>query len=114
MAQRLFHIGYEDLVLPIVATDLGVGPASGSFLTYNAVTGLMEWTAAVPGSGTVTTISVVTANGLSGTVANPTTTPALTLAFTRTLTIDGVAQDLSVDRSWSVLPVLAARLAMRF
>lgn len=32
------------------------------------------------GSGTVTTVSVVTANGASGTVANPTTTPAITLA----------------------------------
>lgn len=31
------------------------------------------------GGGTVTTVSVVTANGLSGTVANPTTTPAITL-----------------------------------
>lgn len=31
------------------------------------------------GSGTVTSVSVVTANGVSGTVANPTTTPAITL-----------------------------------
>lgn len=31
------------------------------------------------GSGTVTSVSVVTANGISGTVANPTTTPAITL-----------------------------------
>lgn len=31
------------------------------------------------GSGTVTTLSVVTANGFAGTVANPTTTPAITL-----------------------------------
>ncbi len=31
------------------------------------------------GSGTVTSVSVVTANGFSGSVANPTTTPAITL-----------------------------------
>lgn len=31
--------------------------------------------------GTVTTVSVVTANGISGSVANPTTTPALTLTL---------------------------------
>lgn len=31
------------------------------------------------GSGSVTTVSVVTANGVSGTVADPTTTPAITL-----------------------------------
>lgn len=33
------------------------------------------------GSGTVTTVSVVTANGVSGSVANPTTTPAITLVL---------------------------------
>lgn len=33
------------------------------------------------GSGSVTTVSVVSANGVSGTVANPTTTPAITLAL---------------------------------
>ena len=33
------------------------------------------------GSGTVTTVSIVTANGVSGTVANPTTTPAITISL---------------------------------
>ena len=33
------------------------------------------------GSGTVTTVSVTTANGVSGSVANPTTTPAITLTL---------------------------------
>jgi hypothetical protein len=33
------------------------------------------------GSGTVTSISVVTANGISGIVANPTTTPAITVTL---------------------------------
>jgi len=33
------------------------------------------------GSGTVTSVSVVTANGVSGSVANPTTTPAITLTL---------------------------------
>ena len=32
------------------------------------------------GGGTVTSVSIVTANGISGTVANPTTTPAITLS----------------------------------
>lgn len=32
-------------------------------------------------TGTVTTVSVVSANGVSGTVANPTSTPAITLAL---------------------------------
>lgn len=33
------------------------------------------------GAGTVTSVSVVTASGVSGTVANPTTTPALTISL---------------------------------
>lgn len=33
------------------------------------------------GSGTVTTVSVTTANGISGSVANPTTAPAITLTL---------------------------------
>lgn len=33
------------------------------------------------GTGTVTSVSVVTANGISGTVANPTSTPAITLSL---------------------------------
>lgn len=40
--------------------------------TLNSVSG---------GSGTVTSVSVVTANGVSGSVANATTTPAITLTF---------------------------------
>lgn len=36
------------------------------------------------GSGTVTSVSVVTANGFAGSVANPTTTPAITLSTTVT------------------------------
>lgn len=35
------------------------------------------------GTGTVTTLSVASANGVTGTVANPTTTPAITLEVTR-------------------------------
>ena len=41
-----------------------------------------QWaTPASGGTGTVTTLSVTTAAGISGTVANPTTTPAITLAL---------------------------------
>lgn len=44
------------------------------------------------GSGTVTTVSVTTANGVSGSVANPTTTPAisLTLGAITPTTVNGV------------------------
>jgi hypothetical protein len=45
-------------------------------------------TAITGGGGTVTSASVVTANGLAGTVATPTTTPAITLSTT----VTGVAK----------------------
>src|SRR5581483_10006556 len=41
------------------------------------------------GSGSVTSVSVVTANGLAGTVATPTTTPAITLSTTVTGLLKG-------------------------
>ena len=41
------------------------------------------------GTGTVTTASVVSANGLAGTVANPTTTPAITLSTNVTGVLKG-------------------------
>ena len=43
---------------------------SGSHVNLEAISG---------GSGTVTSVSVVSANGFSGSVANPTTTPAITI-----------------------------------
>jgi hypothetical protein len=43
------------------------------------------------GSGTVTNVSVVTANGFSGSVANSTTTPAITLSTTETGVLKGSA-----------------------
>lgn len=41
------------------------------------------------GSGTVTSVSVATANGFAGTVADPTTTPAITLSTTITGILQG-------------------------
>jgi hypothetical protein len=43
--------------------------------------GVTSWVAAGSGSGTVTSVSVTTANGVSGSVANATTTPAITLTL---------------------------------
>src|SRR3990167_1574181 len=46
-----------------------------------AYTALLEAKKAVGGAGTVTEVSVVTANGVSGSVATATTTPAITLTL---------------------------------
>ena len=51
------------------------------------------------GSGTVTTVSVVTADGLAGTVANATTTPAITLSTTVTGLLKGNGTAISAATS---------------
>lgn len=58
-----------------------------------------------PTGGTVTSVSVVDANGLSGTVANPTTTPAITLFAGQTspLLVGNFNQDLGNPVSNAVL-----------
>lgn len=40
-----------------------------------------------PGTGTVTAVSVVTANGFAGSVADPTTTPAITISISNPATV---------------------------
>ncbi len=47
------------------------------------------------GSGTVTSLSVVSAHGFAGTVANPTTTPAITLSTTITGLLQGDGTSIS-------------------
>jgi trimeric autotransporter adhesin len=64
---------------------------SGYFLTSaGGGSSPMTWTnpSSLP-QGTVTSVSVVSANGFAGSVANPTTTPAITLSTTVTGLIQG-------------------------
>jgi hypothetical protein len=66
----------------LALTNGGTGATSAAA----ALTSLGAYPAANPSgftsnAGTVTTTSVVTANGVSGTVANPTTTPAITIVL---------------------------------
>jgi hypothetical protein len=61
----------------------------------SSILGSGDLTIAGGGSGTVTSASVVTANGLAGTVATPTTTPAITLSTTVTGMVKGNGTALS-------------------
>ena len=54
---------------------------SGKVLTATNVNGVATWENAATGTGSVSTVSVVTANGVSGTVTNPANTPAITLSL---------------------------------
>lgn len=58
----------------------------------------MKW-AAVSGTGTVTSVSVVSANGFAGSVATATTTPAITLSTTITGLLKGNGTAISAATS---------------
>lgn len=74
--------------LYINVNDIWVSPNGGLTEQHcgSAVTGGLTFVngfyiSGTAGSGTVTTVSIVTANGISGSVANPTTTPAITFTL---------------------------------
>lgn len=86
-----------DYQAPITLTTTGTsGPATfiGNTLNIPQYTG-----GGGGGSGTVTSVSVVSSNGLAGTVANPTTTPAITLSTTVTGLLKGNGTSISAATS---------------
>jgi len=88
----------QGLTLPV---GLLRGGTAGQVLQKSSDTDYdVEWSEGGGGSGTVTDVSVVTANGVSGSVADSTTTPAITLTLgditpssvsTPSLTVNGTA-----------------------
>lgn len=69
-------VANTDYQSPITLTTTGTSGAA----TFNGTTlNIPQYTGGGGGTGTVTDVSVVTANGISGTVATSTTTPAITL-----------------------------------
>jgi hypothetical protein len=96
--------GFNSNMLTLDGTTLNVtDPTTSSSDLLN--TALANIYAASGGTGTVTSVSVVSANGFSGTVANPTTTPAITLQTT----ISGLLYGLS-NAITAITPVNSAIL----
>lgn len=69
--------------------SLYLNSASGITYQKQDAGSTTNWIALSTSSGTVTSVSVVSANGLAGTVATATTTPALTLSTTVTGILQG-------------------------
>jgi hypothetical protein len=79
---------FTSLLSLFTSTTQGLVPASGGGTTHFL---RADGTFATPpgGGGTVTSVSVVSANGFAGTVATATTTPAITLSTTITGILQG-------------------------
>src|SRR6185369_10574739 len=71
-----------DVTFPLTGTLLSVTAdgIDGEVLTLSG--GVPTWLPGGSGSGSVTSVSVVSANGFAGSVATPVTTPAITLSTT--------------------------------
>jgi len=82
LANAVLNTDYQG---PIALTTVGTSGAS----TFNGTTLNIPNYASGAGTGTVTTVSVVGANGFAGTVATPTTTPAITLTTSITGMLKG-------------------------
>lgn len=74
---------------------------TGQTLTTNG-SGVLSWSSA--GTGSVTTVSVVSANGFAGTVATASTTPAITLTTTITGILKGNGTAISAATAFDLAP----------
>lgn len=105
-----------DYAAPPSGTAILYGNGSGGFSNVTVGSGLTFSSgtlASTAGGGSVTTVSVVSANGLAGTVANPTTTPAITLSTTITGILKGNSTAISAAVAGTdyVIPSAIANLA---
>ncbi len=78
-----------------VPAGVGLGTLTDTKVcTYTAATNIISCDSSA-GAGSVTTVSVVSANGLAGTVANASSTPAITLSTTVTGVLKGDGTTIS-------------------
>jgi hypothetical protein len=88
-------------ITPSTKQDTLVSGTSIKTINGNSLLGSGDLTISGGGSGTVTNVSIVSANGLAGTVATSTTTPAITLSTTVTGLLKGNGTAISAATSGS-------------
>jgi hypothetical protein len=91
------NASFVDLSVTGTTSFDGAQGTSGQVLTSAGTGNTPTWT--TPTTGTVTAVSVVSANGLAGTVATSTTTPAITLSTTITGLLKGNGTAISAATS---------------
>ena len=105
--------GASTYTLPTASTTV-LGGVKVDGTTITIADGVISAVGGGGGSGTVTTISVVSDNGFAGTVANATTTPAITLKTTVTgiLYGDGTSGVISASKVNITQPLTGATLTL--
>lgn len=95
-AFRLFSGTFAQRPISCVAADVYWSTNTSHFyIGAGAPCSWIDFGAGGGGAGTVTSVSVTTANGFSGTVANATTTPAITLSTSVTGLLKGNGTSIS-------------------
>lgn len=95
-----------DLIYSSSGTTNSRLPIGSTNQVLTVVGGVPAWATASAGSGTVTSVSVVSANGFAGTVATSTSTPAITIStsITGLLKGNGAAISAAVSGTDYVIP----------
>ena len=83
-------------------TALSFG-TSGQYLKSNGASSAPSWDTITTNPGTVTSVSVVSANGFAGTVATATSTPAITLTTTVTGLLKGNGTSISAATASDII-----------
>lgn len=78
-----------DILYADTTTTFAKIPFGTAGQVLKIIGGIPQWSTDIVGTGTVTSVSVVSANGFAGIVTNPTTTPAITISTTVTGLLKG-------------------------
>lgn len=105
------RLAIDDNDKPVMGGTSSVDNTSIVNSAYDPITRRLL-TDAASGSGTVTSVSVVSANGFAGSVATATTTPAITLTTSITGTLQGNGTAISASKVTLTQPATGSTLTI--